>query len=176
MTGTDVERRLCALVTELRNVLTIPIAVKLSPFFAAFANMARQLDQAGGAGLVLFNRFYQPDIDIETINLLPDVKLSTSDELLLRLRWIAILHGRVRPALAVTGGVAVPQDGIKAILAGTDAVQVTSALLRNGPTYLSAMRRGLEDWMERHEISALDGMRGLASLEETTNPAGLTSS
>jgi dihydroorotate dehydrogenase (fumarate) len=170
-TGADVERRLCVLVTELRSVLTIPIAVKLSPFFAAFANVARQLDQASAAGLVLFNRFYQPDIDIETMTVVPHVKLSTSDELLLRLRWIAILYGRVRPALAVTGGVATAQDGIKAILAGADAVQVTSALLRNGPPYVSVLRRGLEQWMERHEIATLDSMRGLASLEKTTNPS-----
>lgn len=170
-TGADVERRLCAIVTELKQVLTIPIAVKLSPFFAAFGNVARQLDQAGAAGLVLFNRFYQPDIDIETMTALPHVKLSTSDELLLRLRWLAILYGRVRPALAVTGGVAVPHDGIKAILAGADAVQVTSALLRNGPTYVSVMQRGLEQWMERHNMSTLDEMRGLSSLQKTTNPA-----
>jgi dihydroorotate dehydrogenase (fumarate) len=169
--GADVERHLCALVTELKNVLTIPIAVKLSPFFAAFGNVARQLDQAGAAALVLFNRFYQPDIDVETMNVVPHVKLSTSDELLLRLRWIAILYGHLRAALAVTGGVAMPQDGIKAILAGADAVQVTSALLRNGPTCVSVLRRGLDEWMERHQMATLDEMRGLASLQKTANPA-----
>ena len=170
-TGADVERRLCSIVTELKDVLTIPVAVKLSPFFAAFGNVARQLDQAGAAALVLFNRFYQPDIDVGTMNVLPHVKLSTSDELLLRLRWVAILYGRVRSALAVTGGVATANDGIKAILAGADAVQVTSALLRNGPAYASVLRRGLEQWMERHEIPTLDEMRGLASLHKTSDPA-----
>src|SRR6202521_1979208 len=115
-----VEHQLSDIVTELKRVLKIPIAVKLSPFFAAFGNVARQLDAAGTDALVLFNRFYQPDIDIKTMTPAPHVELSTSAELLLRLRWLAILHGRVRPALAVTGGIAVPNDGIKALLAGAD--------------------------------------------------------
>lgn len=170
-TGAEVERRLYAIVTELRARLTIPVAVKLSPYFAAFGNVVRQLDSAGAAAIVLFNRFYEPDIDAETMNPSPRLKLSTSDELLLRLQWLAILYGRVRPALAVTGGVALPEDGIKALLAGADVVQITSALLRHGPGYVSAMRRGLEQWMERHTMSALDELRGRASLQQTTNPA-----
>ena len=158
-------------VKELKRVLKIPVAVKLSPFFAAFGNVAQQLDRAGADGLVMFNRFYQPDIDIRTMAPVPRVELSTSAELLLRLRWLAILHGRVRPSLAVTGGVATPNDGIKAILAGADVVQMVSALLRHGPAYVTAMRHGLEQWMDWNKMSRLDEMRGRSSLHMTSERA-----
>ena len=166
-----VEHQLTDIVQDLKRTLKIPIAVKLSPFFSAFANVARQLDLAGADGLVLFNRFYQPDIDIKTMKPSPHVELSTSAELLLRLRWLAILYGRVRPSLAVTGGVATPNDGIKALLAGADAVQMVSALLRHGPAYISGMRRGLEQWMEWHKMDSLDEVRGRVSLKQTSDPA-----
>lgn len=166
-----VEHQIVEIVKELKHTLKIPVAVKLSPFFASFGNLARQLDLAGADGLVMFNRFYQPDIDIRTMRASPQVELSTSAELLLRLRWLAILHGRVRPSLAVTGGVAEPHDGIKAILAGADAVQMVSALLRHGPAYLSAMRLGLERWMEWHKMAKLDEVRGRVSLKQTKDPA-----
>jgi dihydroorotate dehydrogenase (fumarate) len=165
--GATVEHRLWDIVKELRRVLRIPIAVKMSPFFTAFAHVARHLDEAGAAGLVLFNRFYQPDIDTESMAVIPRVELSTSAELLLRLRWLAILHGRVRPSLAVCGGIATPDDGIKALLAGADAVQMVSALLRHGPEYVGTMRRALEQWMERHGVTRLDEMRGRASMRMT---------
>jgi dihydroorotate dehydrogenase (fumarate) len=151
--------------------LVNPALLALSPFFAAFANLARQLDLAGADGLVLFNRFYQPDIDIKTMRPSPHVELSTSSELLLRLRWLAILYGRVRPSLAVTGGVATPNDGIKALLAGADAVQMVSALLRHGPQYISGMRRGLEQWLEWNKIATLNEVRGRVSLKQTSDPA-----
>jgi len=169
--GIAIEGRLPEVVKALKRVLKIPIAVKLSPFFAAFGNVAQQLDQAGADGLVMFNRFYQPDIDITTMEPVPRVELSTSAELLLRLRWLAILHGRVRPSLAVTGGVATPNDGIKAILAGADVVQMVSALLRHGPAYVAAMRRGLEQWMEWNKMTRLDEMRGRSSLQKTHHRA-----
>jgi dihydroorotate dehydrogenase (fumarate) len=114
--GLAIEHRLSDVVKELKRVLKLPIAVKLSPFFAAFGNVARQLDRAGADALVMFNRFYQPDIDIRTMKPVVRVELSTSAELLLRLRWLAILHGRVRLSLAISAGVATPNDGIKAIL------------------------------------------------------------
>jgi dihydroorotate dehydrogenase (fumarate) len=162
-----IELRLRDVVKELKRILKIPIAVKLAPFFAAFGNVAQQLDQAGADGLVIFNRFYQPDIDIKTMNAVPRVDLSTSAELLLRLRWLAILYGRVRSSLAVTGGVATPNDGIKAILAGADVVQMVSALLRHGPAYVATMRRALEEWMDWNKMARLDQMRGRSSLQET---------
>lgn len=158
-------------VAELKRLLRIPVAVKVSPFFTAFANMAHQFEEAGADALVIFNRFYQPDIDIRTTEPSIHVSLSTSDELALRLHWLAILFGRVRPALAVSGGVNVPNDGIKAILAGADVVQMVSALLRHGPTHLSAMRLGLEQWMEWNKISRLDDMRGSASMKHTADPS-----
>lgn len=153
--GMAIEHQLSDVVKELKRILKIPVAVKLSPFFAAFGNVAQQLDQAGADGLVMFNRSYQPDIDIKTMEAVPRVELSTSAELLLRLRWLAILHGRVRPSLAVSGGVATPNDGIKAILAGADAVQMVSALLRHGPAYVSVMRRELEQWMDWNNITRI---------------------
>jgi dihydroorotate dehydrogenase (fumarate) len=164
-----VEAKLAGIVRELKRILTIPIAVKVSPFFTAFGNMARQLEAAGADGLVLFNRFYQPDIDVNTMAPVVNVALSDSSELPLRLQWLAILHGRVRPSLAVSGGVATPDDGIKAILAGADAVQIVSALLRHGPTYVGAMLAGLERWMVWHHLEWLDDVRGKASLERVAD-------
>jgi dihydroorotate dehydrogenase (fumarate) len=168
--GAHIESQFAGVVQELKRLLRIPVAVKLSPFFTAFANVARRLDQAGADGLVMFNRFYQPDIDIRTMRASPQAELSTSAELLLRLRWIAILHGRVRPSLALSGGIATPADGIKAILAGADVVQMVSAILRHGPAFVATMRRGLEDWLEWHHAATLDEMRGVVSLETTGDP------
>jgi len=166
-----VEQLLVQVTADLKQYLKIPIAVKLSPYFASVANLARRLDRAGADALVLFNRFYQPDIDITTMTASTQVQLSTSAELLLRLRWLAILHGRVRPSLVATGGVATPEDAIKAILAGADAVQVVSATLRHGPGYLATLRAGLEEWMTRHQIAHIDDVRGKASLRESADPA-----
>jgi dihydroorotate dehydrogenase (fumarate) len=168
--GAAIERRLTDIVRDLKRLLRIPIAVKLSPFFSAFANMARQLDEAGADGLVLFNRFYQPDINIRSMQAVPTLDLSTSAELRLRLRWLAILHGRVRPSLAVTGGVATPDDGIKAILAGADVIQLVSALLLHGPTHLVAMRTGLERWLDWQKAASLDEVRGRCSLQHARDP------
>jgi dihydroorotate dehydrogenase (fumarate) len=165
-----IEAQLVGVVEEVKRLVKIPVAVKLSPFFTATGNIARRLDEAGANGLVLFNRFYQPDIDIRTMQASPQAELSTSAELLLRLRWVAILHGRVKCSLAVSGGVATPPDGIKALLAGADAVQMVSALLRHGPSYVATMRRGLEDWLEWHKSSSLDEMKGTVSLESKRDP------
>jgi dihydroorotate dehydrogenase (fumarate) len=169
--GAAVEHELIETVRELKHVLKIPIAVKLSPFFTAFANVAHGLDEAGADGLVLFNRFYQPDIDIRTMAVVPRVELSTSAELLLRLRWVAILYGRVRPSIAVTGGIATPHDGIKAVLAGADAIQMVSALLHHGPSYVTVMRHALEEWLDWHGMASLDEARGRLSLRTTQDPA-----
>ena len=165
-----VESELVGVVREVKRLVKIPIAVKLSPFFTAIGNLVRQLDEAGADGVVLFNRFYQPDIDVTTRRVSSHARLSTSSELLLRLRWIAILHGRVRPSLAVSGGVASPRDGIKALLAGADAVQIVSALLRHGPAYMATMRRGLEAWLERNEGNSLEEIKGTVSLETKRDP------
>lgn len=168
--GLAVETTLRDVVTELKQALRIPVAVKLSPYFTAFGNVARQLDRAGADALVLFNRFYQPDIDFQHMTAVPTLELSRHDELRLRLRWLAILHGHVRASLALTGGVETPADGIKGILAGAHVVQLVSAILRHGPGYFSAMRQGLVRWMEWQHIDDIDAMRGRVSLATVADP------
>lgn len=175
VTGLDVpaaavEAELVRIVTDLKSLLRIPVAVKVTPFFTAFGNVARQLDAARADGIVFFNRFYQPDVDTKTMTVTPDVQFSTSAELRLRLRWAAILFGRVRASLAITGGVETPEDGVKAILAGADAVQLVSALLRHGPAHLGAMREGLERWMTERQMATITDVRGRASLTTTADP------
>ncbi len=168
--ATAVETQILGAVTDLKRDLRIPVAVKLSPFFTAFGNMASRLDQAGADALVMFNRFYQPDIDTRTMTASPTLELSRRSELLLRLRWIAILHGRVRPSLALTGGVETWDDGIKAILAGAHVVQMVSALLRHGPSFLTTMTAKLREWMEWYRMPSVDVMRGRVSLEHAPDP------
>jgi dihydroorotate dehydrogenase (fumarate) len=165
-----VEEELRQVVRDLKGELKIPVAVKLSPFFTAFSHVAREFDRAGADGLVLFNRFLQPDIDIRHLTVWPRLDLSDSSELLLRLRWLALLHGRVRCSLAVTGGVATPADGIKAILAGAHAVQMVSAILRHGPSYFRTMREELARWMESLEFARVDEIRGRVSLTTIEAP------
>jgi dihydroorotate dehydrogenase (fumarate) len=162
-----VESGLRGIVQDLKHELTIPFAVKLSPYYTAFANLAHELEHAGAAGLVLFNRFMQPDIDLQHLAVWPRLELSTSADLLLRLRWLAILHRQVHCSLAVTGGVATPNDGIKALLAGADAVQMVSAILRHGPSYFGSMRDELRRWMESLEFARIDEMRGRVALANT---------
>jgi dihydroorotate dehydrogenase (fumarate) len=167
------EDQFVGIVREVKRMLRIPVAVKVMPFFTAFGNMAHQFDDAGADALVLFNRFYQPDLDITSMKVVPHVALSTRGELLLRLHWLAMLYGRIRPSLAVSGGIDQPEDAIKAILSGADAVQMVSALLRYGSKYVEVMRRGLEEWMEQHEVSGLEDMRGQASMQGVSDPAAL---
>jgi dihydroorotate dehydrogenase (fumarate) len=170
-TGLAVEHALQQIVQDLTHELKIPVAVKLSPFFTALANVARGIEHAGADGLVLFNRFLQPDIDIRHVAVWPRLELSTSAELLLRLRWLAILRGQVRCSLAVTGGVATPSDGIKALLAGADVVQMVSAILRHGPSYFTSMRDELRRWMESLEFARIEDIRGRVSLAKTEAPS-----
>jgi dihydroorotate dehydrogenase (fumarate) len=168
--GVDVEMRLRNLVGELKRTLRLPLAVKLGPFYTAFGHLARELDAVGADGLVLFNRFYQPDIDTHTITVTPALELSRNSELLLRLRWLAILHERIEASLAVSGGVETPNDGIKALLAGADAVQMVSALLRHGPLYVKEMVEGLMHWMQWHHFASVDEVRGRLSLRRVDDP------
>ncbi len=167
------QAKLAGIVAEVTRIVTIPVAVQVLPSFTSFGDTAKQPDAAGADALVLLNRFYQADIDIKTMKVTPQVALSTNHERLLRLRWLAILYGRVRPGLAITGGVSSPDDGIKAILAGTDVVQMVSALLRHGPTYLTTMRTGLERWMAWHKLDSLDDVRGTSSLQRAGHPVAV---
>ena len=165
-----IERQIVQAVADLKQDLNIPVAVKLSPFFTAFANLAHSLDEAKADALVIFNRFYQPDIDTRTMTTRPLLELSRSSELLLRLRWLAILHGRIRPSLAVTGGVETWNDGVKAILAGAHAVQLVSALLRHGPRFMTTMLEKLVAWMEWSKVTSVSAIRGRLSLKTAADP------
>lgn len=169
--GMAIEAQIRDIVIDLKRSLTIPIAVKLAPFFTAFAHVAHALDQAGADGLVLFNRFFEPDFDIHAMATVPRLELSTNAELALRLQWTALLHGRIRASIAVTGGVVSPSDGIKALLAGADAVQMVSAILRHGPAYFIVMREGLAQWMASKQIATLADVRGRLSVAKGTDPA-----
>ncbi len=167
----SVETELRNVVLELKRALRIPVAMKLSPYFTAFGNVADRLDHAGVDGLVIFNRFYQPDVDIESMRLLMRHELSTSADLRLRLQWVALLHGRVKASLAVTGGVSTWEDGVKALLAGADAVQMVSAVLRNGPGQLAVMRDGLTRYLDAHGFASVADIKGRASLAASDDPA-----
>ena len=168
--GSEVERETIEMVREVKHGLEIPVAVKLSPFFTAFAHFARQLDGVGADGLVLFNRYYDPDIDVQELNVLRTLQLSDSSELPLRLRGIAALAGRVKASLAVTGGVHTALDVVKSTMAGAHITQMVSALLKNGPGHLRKVRADLEAWMEENEWSSLNEMRGNLSQERIPNP------
>ena len=155
----------------MKKAVTIPVAVKLSPFYSSVAHLAHQLDAAGADGLVLFNRFYQPDIDVEALEAVPSLHLSDSSELLLRLHWLAILSGQVKASLAASGGVHTGLDAVKAVMAGASAVQVVSRLLEDGPERLLTIIQGMTHWMEEHEYESLAQMRGSMSLQKSPDPA-----
>jgi dihydroorotate dehydrogenase (fumarate) len=155
----SVESDIRDVVAALKRTLRIPLAVKLPVFLTAPAHVARELDRAGASGLILFNRVYHPVVDIETLTLRPRVELSSSTELLTRLAWLPILRGLVKASLAVSGGVDVPEDGIRAILAGADAVQMVSAILRRGENYFGVMRDALAEWLERKGLRSVGEAR-----------------
>lgn len=151
--------------------MRIPVAVKISPFFSNLANMARQLDQAGADGLVLFNRFYQPDIDLEELEIRPNVLLSTPQALRLPLTWIGILYGKIQASLAATSGVHDPQDVIKLLMVGANVTMMCSALLRNGINHLRYVEQGVREWMELHEYESVQQMQGSMSQLRCPDPA-----
>jgi len=169
-TGADVERRIFEIVRSVAEEVRIPVAVKLSPFFSALAHFAGRMDAAGARGLVLFNRFYQPDLDIEGRTVTHRLRFSDPQELPLRLRWLAILSERVNASLAVTGGVHEPSDAVKAILAGAHVVQMVSALLTSGPERLRTVREGVTRWLGEHGLDALDAVRGTMNLRRAGDP------
>jgi dihydroorotate dehydrogenase (fumarate) len=169
--GMDIETVYVDILRAVKKSVTIPVAVKLSPFFSAIPNMAMQLDQAGAAGLVLFNRFYQPDIDVPSQQVRSVLNLSQPEDMLLPLRWIAILHGQVDCSLALTSGVHSPDDVLKAVLAGADVAQVCSVLLKEGMAGLRQLVDGLANRMDELGIDSLESMRGKLSLQSHVEPA-----
>jgi dihydroorotate dehydrogenase (fumarate) len=165
-----VEDRTVQMVQAVKAQVKIPVAVKLSPFYTSFAHFASRLDAAGADGLVLFNRFYQPDIDVEDLQVRRALHLSNSAELPLRLRWLAMLSGWVRASLAATGGVHTATDAVQAVMAGAHAVQLVSALLKRGPDYLARVRADTAQWLEEHEYDSLRQMQGSMNLTACPDP------
>jgi dihydroorotate dehydrogenase (fumarate) len=166
-----IEKNYCDLVREVKSRVRIPVAVKLGPYFTSMAHMASQLDTAGADALVLFNRFYQPDFDLEALEVTPNLVLSTSDELRLRLHWVALLANRIRPELAITGGVHSAEDVLKGIMAGAKVVMMASALLLRGVSYLRHVEEDLVAWMTEHEYESVRQMRGSMSVDAVAEPA-----
>jgi dihydroorotate dehydrogenase (fumarate) len=169
----DIEDGDLAIVEAVRDRIAIPLAVKLSPYYSAFAGFARRVVDAGADGLVLFNRFYQPDIDLETLTVVPRVELSGPAELRLPLRWIAILSPQLghRASFAATSGIATGHDVVKALLVGTDVAMTTSAVLRDGPARITGMEAELRSWLEEHDYESVSQLRGSASHQTSGDPA-----
>jgi dihydroorotate dehydrogenase (fumarate) len=170
MSGRDVEKRYLDIVKTVRKTVKIPVAVKLSPYFSSIGHMAKAAEKAGADALVLFNRFYQPDLDLAELKVVPDLKLSTPDEIRLPLLWLAVLHGRVKASLAATTGVDSADEVAKYLLAGADVVMSTSALLRHGVGYMEMLVLGLERWLTAREFASLNDVRGLMSQQKVGNP------
>jgi dihydroorotate dehydrogenase (fumarate) len=170
VSGDELERRHLEIVRSVRETVKVPVALKLSPFYTSLAHVARRLDQAGVNALVLFNRFLQPDIDLDRMAIHGSMQLSHPGEMLLSLRWIAILHGRVGADLAASTGVHDAAGVVKQLLAGAQVVQLAAALLKNGVSYLAALRDGLEEWMERKGYGELADFRGILSQKESEDP------
>jgi dihydroorotate dehydrogenase (fumarate) len=166
-----VERGYSDLVHDVKSRVHIPVAVKLGPYFTSMANMALRMEAAGADALVLFNRFYQPDFDLETLEATPNLNLSTSEELRLRLHWVALLARRIRPELAITGGVHTGTDVVKGIMAGAKVVMVASALLQRGIHYLRQIEEDLVGWMTEHEYESVHQMRGSMTVDAVAEPA-----
>lgn len=170
-TAAQLEKRYLDLVQAVVEVVTIPVAVKIHPYFTSLPNMARRFAQAGARGLVLFNRFYQPDVDLENLELAPRLELSTHQELLSRLRWVGILFPIVDLDLAITGGVHTAEDVLKAMMVGARVVMMASALFRNGLDYPRTVLEDMRRWMEEHEYESIQQMQGSLSRERAPDPA-----
>ena len=170
VTGEQLENKYLEIVRAVKANVTIPVAVKLSPFFSNLSNMAKQLDEAGANGLVLFNRFYRPDIELETLEINPNILLSTPMSMRLPLRWIAILHGRVCASLAATGGIHRATDALKLLLGGADVTMLCSVLIRHGIRHISFIEHDLVTWMEQHEYESIEQLKG--SMSQTSSPWG----
>jgi dihydroorotate dehydrogenase (fumarate) len=167
----EVEDRYAEVLHAVKRAVSIPVAMKLSPYFSSFANMARRLDNAGVNGLVLFNRFYQPDIDLEELEVLPNVILSTPQAIRLPMRWVAILHGRLKASLAATSGIHTAEDVIKMLMVGADVTMMCSALLRHGPGHIATVLEDVRRWMIDHEYVSVSQMKGSMSQKSVADPA-----
>ncbi|MGD0139477.1 MAG: dihydroorotate dehydrogenase-like protein [Tepidisphaeraceae bacterium] len=170
-TAAAIEENILESARSVREAVKIPLAIKLSPFFTSIPHIAMQLRTAGVDGLVLFNRFYQPDIDLGLLSVVPQLHLSDSSELQVRLRWLAILSGRINTSLAASGGVHTGADAVKAVMAGAHAVQIVSAILKNGPAYLKVLLAEFKQWMEENGYQSVRQMRGSLDMTRCPDPA-----
>lgn len=170
LTGEEVERRYLEIVAHVRQVVSIPVAVKLSPFFSNFANMAKQLVEKGADGLVLFNRFYQPDIDLDSLDVQPNILLSSPMAMRLPLRWIALLYGRLKADLAGTSGIHSGRDVVKMLMAGADVTMLCSILIRRGINYLTLVEQELAEWLEKNEYDSVEQLKGSLSQLKCPTP------
>lgn len=171
LTGAKVEETYVDVVKAVKSAVTMPVAVKLSPFFSNMANMAKRFDDAGANALVLFNRFYQPDIDLEELEVKPDILLSTPFAMRLPLTWVAILHGRIKADLAATSGIHSAEDVLKMLMVGANATMLCSALLRYGIDRVRVIEKAMREWMEKHEYDSVKQMQGSLSQIKCANPA-----
>jgi dihydroorotate dehydrogenase (fumarate) len=171
MAGEVVEETYINILRAVKSEVTIPVAVKLSPFFSNFANMAKRLDQAGANGLVLFNRFYQPDIELESLEVKPNILLSTPMAMRLPLRWIALLHGKLKGSLAATSGIHRAADALKMIMVGADVTMLCSTLIRHGIPQIALIERGMVEWLEEHEYESVSQLKGSLSQKNCEEPA-----
>jgi dihydroorotate dehydrogenase (fumarate) len=171
LTGTEVELTYLDILKAVKSEVTIPVAVKLSPFFSNFANMAKRLDQAGANGLVLFNRFYQPDIELESLEVKPNLLLSTPMAMRLPLRWIALLHGKLKASLAGTSGIHRASDVLKMLMAGADVTMLCSTVIRHGIPQIAMIERELTDWLVEHEYESVSQLKGSLSQKNCAEPA-----
>jgi dihydroorotate dehydrogenase (fumarate) len=171
VSGEAIEDHHISLLQELKTVVTIPVGMKLSPFFSSLPHFVHQVETAGAAGISLFNRFFQPDIDLASLSVVDRVQLSSSADTLLAMRWIAILRGSTRLSLAASGGVHTSEDALKMLLAGADVVHLTSALLMHGPQVLSEMLTGIKRWLEEHEYVSVAQLKGSMSQQNSPNPS-----
>ena len=170
-TSAQVEAMYTELVANVSSTVRIPLAVKLAPFYSAFGNFARHLDMAGADALVIFNRFYHPDFDLENLDVVPTLELSRSNELRLRLTWAALLYGKLKADLAITGGVHSAEDVVKCMMAGAKVAMTTSAVLEHGPAFLRSLLADLNQWLEKHEYESIQQMQGSMSAKSVDNPA-----
>lgn len=171
LTSNEIENMYLDTLKSIKEQINIPVAIKLSPFFTSMSNMARKLDAANADALVMFNRFYQPDFDLEKLEVVPNLILSTNWEMRLPLRWIAILYSHIKASMAATSGIHNYEDVIKVMMAGGDAAMVCSELLMNGIGRITEMIKGLENWMEENEYESIDMMKGSMSQKAVQEPA-----
>lgn len=171
MTGPEVEQMYVDVVSDVKKSVKIPVAVKVGPFFSSIANMAKRLVEAGADGLVMFNRFYQPDFDLESLEVVPHLVLTNSNDMRLPLRWVAILYGRLQTDFAITTGVHTADDVLKGLMAGANITMMTSAVLKNGIGCVGDVLRQVEEWMQEHEYESVRQMRGSMSQQHVKEPA-----